>query len=131
MRDYVWTKGSTPPEVRILRRLEKEWGPLDPAKCWIWPGAQCGRGGCKYGAVVTGSRSDGTRCNRMTHVVMFEAAFGEVPDGLELDHLCRTTLCCNPAHLEAVTHQVNMDRKPPELVEKQVRSMLSARGVAW
>ena len=27
-RPYNWTKGSTPPEVRIMRRLLQEFGPL-------------------------------------------------------------------------------------------------------
>lgn len=41
------------------------------------------------------------------HRVIFEALHGPVPDGLELDHLCRTRACVNPAHLEPVTHKVN------------------------
>jgi DNA-binding transcriptional regulator YiaG len=35
---------------------------------------------------------------------------GDVPHGLELDHLCRQRDCVNPNHLEAVTHQENMRR---------------------
>ena len=32
---------------------------------------------------------------------------GEVPEGLELDHICRNSLCVNLAHLRAVTHREN------------------------
>jgi hypothetical protein len=35
---------------------------------------------------------------------------GEIPEGLELDHLCRNTLCVNPDHLEPVTHAENIQR---------------------
>jgi hypothetical protein len=44
------------------------------------------------------------------HIVAYELSFGPVPDGLEVDHLCRTPWCCNPAHLEAVTHSENIRR---------------------
>lgn len=35
---------------------------------------------------------------------------GPIPQGHELDHLCRVMRCVNPAHLEAVTHLVNVRR---------------------
>lgn len=35
---------------------------------------------------------------------------GPIPDGLEIDHLCRVRRCVNPWHLEAVTHQENVAR---------------------
>jgi len=43
----------------------------------------------------------------MVHRIAYEFALGPIPDGLTLDHLCRNTICCNPAHLEPVTLRVN------------------------
>jgi hypothetical protein len=76
--------------------------------CWLWPGATF-RGG--YGNVSVVS-SDGTRRNAGLHRVVFEYIVGPIPEGLVLDHLpfCRTPACCNPAHLEPVTQQVNLLR---------------------
>lgn len=47
---------------------------------------------------------------RFAHVIMYEREHGPVPDGLELDHLCRTRACCEEQHLEPVTHAVNVQR---------------------
>lgn len=44
------------------------------------------------------------------HRVAYEEIMGPVPEGLELDHLCRTRSCVNPSHLEPVTHRENMNR---------------------
>lgn len=44
------------------------------------------------------------------HRWTWEQANGPVPDGLELDHLCRNRGCVNPEHIEAVTHEVNTQR---------------------
>lgn len=44
------------------------------------------------------------------HRAMFELVNGPVPDGLDLDHLCRNTLCVNPDHLEPVTRRENVLR---------------------
>lgn len=44
------------------------------------------------------------------HRYSYERSRGPIPDGLELDHLCRVRRCVNPAHLEPVTHAENMRR---------------------
>lgn len=46
----------------------------------------------------------------MAHIVSYQTIRGAIPEGLELDHLCRNTGCVNPWHLEVVTHKVNMER---------------------
>lgn len=46
------------------------------------------------------------------NIVAHRWAFGPVPDGLELDHLCRNRACVNPGHLEPVTHRDNLRRSP-------------------
>jgi hypothetical protein len=92
---------------------------VDDNGCWLWSGAFSGSG---YGQIREGSRSDGTRRVRHVHIVMWEHFEGPVPDGLELDHLCRVRECCNPGHLELVTHQENMRRMVLTDAERQRRS---------
>lgn len=69
--------------------------------CWVWQGARKGHG---YGSVRDGQKS------ASAHRLYYERAHGPVPDGLELDHLCRVRLCVNPDHLEPVTHAINGQR---------------------
>ncbi|MCD1645252.1 HNH endonuclease signature motif containing protein [Aurantimonas coralicida] len=56
------------------------------------------------------------------HKFAYEALRGRVPDGLILDHLCRNTGCVNPAHLEPVTHQVNVLRGEGFAAENAVKT---------
>jgi hypothetical protein len=41
---------------------------------------------------------------------MYQLLVGPIPEGLQLDHLCRNKVCCNPDHLEAVTPKENVHR---------------------
>lgn len=85
---------------RFLSRVEKTEG------CWLWTGASTARQNGRYGQL----RWDGR--TRNAHKVSYELFVGPVPEGLELDHLCRVTLCVRPDHLEPVTHRENMWRSP-------------------
>lgn len=49
------------------------------------------------------------------HVKSWEAEHGPVPEGLELDHLCRVRMCVRPSHMEAVTRAENCRRRTAAL----------------
>lgn len=71
--------------------------------CWEWTASKTGDG---YGQL----RAEGTM--RRAHRVAYELIEGPIPEGLQLDHLCRVRHCINPAHLEPVTPVENMRRAP-------------------
>lgn len=81
---------------RIWAKVE-----VDESGCWIFTGAKTNG----YGFVAAADR-------RMAypHRVMYEVLVGPIPEGLDIDHLCRVRACCNPHHLEPVTRQVNLLR---------------------
>jgi hypothetical protein len=44
------------------------------------------------------------------HRWSYEDAKGQIPEGMVIDHLCRTSLCVRPDHLEAVSNRENILR---------------------
>lgn len=48
---------------------------------------------------------------RKAHITAYETAFGPVPEGFVLDHLCRRRNCVALHHLEPVTQSENEKRK--------------------
>ena len=72
--------------------------------CIVWTGVTS-RG---YGRLQL---NNGKRVvSQAAHRFAWEQQNGPVAEGFELDHLCRNTICVNPAHLEPVTHLENVRR---------------------
>lgn len=66
--------------------------------CWSYKGTpnRCGYSRAKIGGKEV-----------LVHRLAYEHYVGLIPEGLEIDHLCRNRWCCNPAHLEPVSGKEN------------------------
>jgi len=69
--------------------------------CWIWTASRTAKG---YGTV--GWQGAG----RTAHRVVYSLLVGDIPEGHDLDHLCKVTSCVNPEHVEPVTRWENLRR---------------------
>ena len=88
-------------DTKLIDRCEKKIERIPFCSCWIWTGAVVEDG---YGLIAY------ERTTKRAHRIMYEVAKGPIPDGYELDHLCRIRCCVNPDHLEPVTTKVNIMR---------------------
>lgn len=78
----------------------------EPSACWIWQGGDSGSGrGGGYGRMSLDGQTVAV------HIVMFVNEFGFVPGKKQIDHKCENRLCCNPAHLQMLTHRQNQRRR--------------------
>lgn len=71
--------------------------------CWLWNGGGHGREKDYGGFGYLGKKV-------YAHRIAFMLFRGKVPEGLCLDHLCKTPRCVNPDHLEPVTLKENVLR---------------------
>jgi len=78
----------------IIRNLKKYT--VDPAGCWQWSGYIVPETG--YGRMTD---------SIFAHRFFYQQHVGTIPEGSQIDHLCRVRSCVNPDHLEAVTPRVN------------------------
>lgn len=87
-----------------IRLPDRFWSKVEPepmSGCWLWNAATFSNG---YGHI--GNRKK----NLLAHRVAYLALVGAIPEGLEIDHLCRVRCCVNPSHLEPVIHRTNILR---------------------
>lgn len=98
--------------ARFMRYIAKQ-----PNECWMWTG-QSGKDG--YGMFQAGPGQPRMAAHRWSYL----SFNGDIPDGMQVDHLCHTNdisclgglncehrRCVNPAHLEVVTGSVNTLRQ--------------------
>lgn len=91
----------------LLERFEEKYTPEPNSGCWLWEAAISPS---LTGIHPYGILQDANGIMRMAHRIGYELHRGPIPDGMFLDHLCRTTLCVNPFHLEPVTAKENTRR---------------------
>lgn len=86
----------------VLMKIVLHESKTHPTGCWTIPSCKPGnKGYCNVSI---------SRKHLGLHVHVYVYFRGPVPEGLELDHLCRNRACCNPDHLEPVTHLENVRR---------------------
>jgi hypothetical protein len=103
--------------VEMSFNFFEHYGPLFLAKvrktktCWEWIGAKSVRNP-KFTPVYYGVYTTKLPAKRRfyAHRFSYELHNGPIPKGLQIDHVCKNTLCVNPSHLEAVTPRVNVLR---------------------
>lgn len=76
--------------------------------CWLWTGSRDTLGYGKFRPFPFPTTNGSTV--HLAHRWAYETLVGAIPDGLQLDHLCRNPRCVNPVHLEPVTHRENILR---------------------
>lgn len=92
-----------PHPARFWAKVEKT------ATCWLWVASKNQYG---YGSYRLNGRG------YLAHRMAYELLRGPIPDGYDLDHLCRIHACVNPDHLEVVTRRENTARGVNHLLRR-------------
>jgi hypothetical protein len=88
-----------PLRVRLFRQAVVN----DLTGCWEWTGAKTPHG---YGIIGLDDKGPTRRAHRVSYEMLREP----IPQGLNIDHLCKNPSCINPQHLEPVTQGENVKR---------------------
>ena len=82
--------------------IDRFWSQVDRGiSCWEW---QAGKWTTGYGRFWDGQQMVSA------HRWAYKTMVGPIPDGLQIDHLCRVRHCVRPSHMEAVTRKENILR---------------------
>ena len=96
-------------KTTVAEQLEKYTTQIPETSCVIWFGTENQKG---YGRII----KDGKRQN--VHRVTYEMAFGKIPVGMVIDHVCHVRCCVNPAHMRVCTNSENAKNRKMNINNK-------------
>lgn len=102
--------------IRLLKKIQVR------GECWHWIGATNGQG---YGRLWNNGKF------YYPHRLMYELMSGAIPEGMQLDHLCRNPSCVRPSHLEPVTNRENTLRGKVSALRDRPEPTHCKRGHAY
>ena len=89
--------------------------------CWEWVAAKVRGYGTYWVPTSSGMKQ------AYAHRISYALKHGDIPDGVQIDHMCRNRACVDPDHLRPVTNKQNAENLGT--VGQGGRS--GVRGVAW
>lgn len=97
------------PKERPL--ADRFWSKVDkdgPNGCWVWLGHLNNAG---YGTAYVSPDKPSAYAHRVSYSLLVE----DLPDHIEVDHVCHNPACLNPDHLRTATHALNSENRsgPP------------------
>lgn len=112
-----------------MRRIDR-WAPLKMVTrfwlkvyargdCWEWRGFRNSDG---YGQFTLGED------RLQAHRIAFTEAYGSIPGGLQIDHLCQHPWCVRPSHLDAVVQRTNILRGNNNAAARHARQTACING---
>lgn len=86
--------------------------------CWLWMGYKQTSG---YGMLCV------NKVSKVAHRIAYELAYGSIPEGMSIDHICHVKHCVRPEHLRVVTPKQNSEN----FGGLDVSNTSGYRGVDW
>ena len=95
--DHHWPQGETNESTRLNSKIS-----YTSTGCWEFTGYRDRDG---YGRIQWRGKHA-----YLAHRAAYEIAYGSIPPGMTVDHLCNNRSCIRYEHLEAVSHEEDVRR---------------------